>query len=236
MLKRGREEGSRPSAPEEILLAATVEFAGHGFAGARIDRIATRAHVSKGIIYYHFRSKRLLYQEVLRRIYSGLIGRLTRIAESDLTPGEKLSRIIADYAETIQKRPCDPVLLLRELCEGGTHLDKDTLKAFAGIPQTIFQVLNDGIADGSFRRGSLLAMYYLVMGPVVMFFVGAQFRARANTVANVYAAPQVEFAPDHFIKHIQDMVLAALSPERPDHVAFEESERTFLPVSRLTLK
>lgn len=45
-----------------ILDAASAEFAAHGYAGARIDAIATRAGVNKQLISYYFDGKEGLFQ------------------------------------------------------------------------------------------------------------------------------------------------------------------------------
>jgi AcrR family transcriptional regulator len=49
----------------EILAAARAEFAQHGLAGARVDRIARAAHASKERLYAHFGDKETLFREVL---------------------------------------------------------------------------------------------------------------------------------------------------------------------------
>jgi len=49
-----------------ILDAARAEFAEKGFDGARVDGIAKRADVNKALIYYYFKSKDELLQELLR--------------------------------------------------------------------------------------------------------------------------------------------------------------------------
>ena len=46
---------------QAILLAARDEFAQHGLAGARVDRIAERAGLNKRLIYYYFSSKDELF-------------------------------------------------------------------------------------------------------------------------------------------------------------------------------
>jgi AcrR family transcriptional regulator len=51
-----------------ILDAATEEFADHGVAGARIERIATRAGRNKQLIYHHFGSKAELHAAVILRV------------------------------------------------------------------------------------------------------------------------------------------------------------------------
>ncbi|NYI07346.1 TetR family transcriptional regulator [Allostreptomyces psammosilenae] len=48
-----------------LLQAATDEFAEHGVAGARVDRIARAAGVNKNLIYVYFGSKEQLFDAVL---------------------------------------------------------------------------------------------------------------------------------------------------------------------------
>lgn len=50
---------------EQILAAARTEFARYGFAGGRIDRIASAASASKERLYAHFGDKETLFREVL---------------------------------------------------------------------------------------------------------------------------------------------------------------------------
>jgi AcrR family transcriptional regulator len=50
---------------QRIFDAATAEFAGHGVAGARIDRIAAAAAANKQLIYAYFGSKRQLFEAVV---------------------------------------------------------------------------------------------------------------------------------------------------------------------------
>lgn len=50
-----------------ILDAAKAEFAAVGFAGARVDAIATAAGVNKRMLYHYFGDKRGLYREVYHR-------------------------------------------------------------------------------------------------------------------------------------------------------------------------
>jgi TetR/AcrR family transcriptional regulator len=58
------------TAAERILSAAMREFAKYGFAGARVERIVSRADVSPRSLYYHFGSKRGLYNAVRERLSS----------------------------------------------------------------------------------------------------------------------------------------------------------------------
>ncbi|GGP94082.1 TetR/AcrR family transcriptional regulator [Streptosporangium pseudovulgare] len=48
-----------------VLAAAGREFAEHGYAGAKVDRIAERAEMTRGAVYSNFPTKRALYLAVL---------------------------------------------------------------------------------------------------------------------------------------------------------------------------
>jgi AcrR family transcriptional regulator len=50
-----------------IFEAAVAEFARHGIAGARIDRIASEAKANKQLIYAYFGNKQELFSQVLSR-------------------------------------------------------------------------------------------------------------------------------------------------------------------------
>ncbi|RSN54668.1 TetR family transcriptional regulator [Actinomadura sp. WAC 06369] len=58
---------STDSTRDRIVAAAGAEFAGHGIAGARVDRIARAAQTSKERVYAYFRSKEKLYAFVAAR-------------------------------------------------------------------------------------------------------------------------------------------------------------------------
>ncbi|MFI1753551.1 TetR family transcriptional regulator [Streptomyces sp. NPDC020571] len=70
---------------ERILTAAMEEFARHGIAGARVDRIAKLARTSKERVYAYFRGKEALYAAVAAREYL-VIAEATQMDPYDL-PG-----------------------------------------------------------------------------------------------------------------------------------------------------
>ena len=59
----GPTDGTR----DRLLKAAAAEFAAHGIAGARVDRIARTARANKALIYHHFGNKDGLFSAVVGR-------------------------------------------------------------------------------------------------------------------------------------------------------------------------
>ena len=68
---------------ERIMAAAQKEFAAHGFAGARTDAIARRAHVNERMIFYCFESKEGLYRAVLAQNLSAKAALIESMPDED---------------------------------------------------------------------------------------------------------------------------------------------------------
>ena len=146
--------------PDRILAAAALEFAARGFAGARVDRIARRAHVNKAMLYYHFRSKQHLYRTLLRRMFTLAAARLQAIAESAASPADKVAGALAAMAAFIEEHAPFPRIMLREVAEGGVHLDRDTLTALAAVPRAFGAIVHQGVESGAFRRIDPMFAYF----------------------------------------------------------------------------
>ncbi|MFB7948863.1 TetR family transcriptional regulator [Kitasatospora phosalacinea] len=71
------------STRDRIVAAATAEFARHGIAGARIERIAKAARTSKERLYAYFRSKEELYATVAAAELTA-VAEATRLDPTDL--------------------------------------------------------------------------------------------------------------------------------------------------------
>ena len=65
--RRAREGHARP---QQIVAAAFEEFAEKGFAGTRLEDVAARAKVSKGLPYLYFKTKVELFKAVIRSVIS----------------------------------------------------------------------------------------------------------------------------------------------------------------------
>jgi AcrR family transcriptional regulator len=66
----------------QLLEAALAEFAAHGIAGARVDRVARQAGVSAGLVYTYFESKEALFDAVFDLIVT------TTVSQNPITPDD----------------------------------------------------------------------------------------------------------------------------------------------------
>jgi len=84
---------------EKLLLAATAEFATHGAAGARIDRIAERAGVNKRMIYAYFGNKEQLFDTVLEHSLAQLLEAVPLTADDLPGYAGRLFDYLVDHPE-----------------------------------------------------------------------------------------------------------------------------------------
>jgi AcrR family transcriptional regulator len=80
-----------PRTKELLLAAAREEFAAHGIAGARVDRIAERANVNKERIYGYFGNKEKLFDAVITDALDRLAAAVPLTAADD--PAEYVGRV-----------------------------------------------------------------------------------------------------------------------------------------------
>lgn len=139
---------------EDILEVATREFAAHGLAGARIEKIQQQTRTSKRMIYYHFGSKEGLYGAVIERAFE-----MVREVDKDFdpqmgTPEQALKKIANNAFDAFIKNPSFVRLLTFENLAGAPyirqsqHASRLNRMAMADLES----VLKRGYADGSIRK------------------------------------------------------------------------------------
>ena len=138
----------------DILEVATREFAAHGLAGARIEKIQQQTRTSKRMIYYHFGSKEGLYRAVIERAFE-----IAREVDKDFnpqkgTPEQALKQIANNAFEAFTQNPSFVRLLTFENLAGAPyirqsqHASRLNRMAMADLES----VLKRGHADGSIRK------------------------------------------------------------------------------------
>jgi len=131
-----------PAAAERLLEAALREFAAAGRAGARTQRIATRAGVNKQLIHYYYRTKAGLYTAVLEHVAQGVAGALTQLPLVGLTAVERLRRLVRGQFDFLRTHPRHTAILLA--ADGEGRWAEVAVKPVADL-------LRDGQATGFFR-------------------------------------------------------------------------------------
>ena len=104
----------------DILAAAAELFSHRGYYGVTVDAIAQGAGISKGNLYWYFRSK----EEIFQALFDDLSERLRlslpsqEIMESDASPREKVCAAARSLLETAEANPEAMSLMLQIAGQG----------------------------------------------------------------------------------------------------------------------
>lgn len=156
--------------PQEITEAALAAFADKGYAATRVDEVAKRAGVSKGLLYLYFKTKEDLFKAVIRSFVVPKIDELTAIIESsELSSEEFLRGPFLDFTKSLPGSPIS-ILVRLMISEGPKHPDllqfywENVVSRGLGALNIL---LDRGVANGEFRRSVVNELPHLFVMPVV---------------------------------------------------------------------
>ena len=86
---------------KQLLEAALAVIGEKGYSAATVDEIVDAAGVSKGVAYYHFKSKAVMAESILEEGIGGLIEGFERIAAEAPTAPEALTGMVELFATSI---------------------------------------------------------------------------------------------------------------------------------------
>jgi len=160
--------------PQEITAAALAAFAEKGYAATRVDDVARRAGVSKGLLYLYFKTKEELFKAVIRSFVVPRIEALTDIVDSSELSSEEFLR--GPFLEFVKTLPGSPISILIRLmiAEGPKH--PDLLQFYwenvvsRGLA-ALTEMLERGVQQGEFRRSVVNDLPHLFAMPVLFSII-----------------------------------------------------------------
>ncbi|WP_370412024.1 TetR/AcrR family transcriptional regulator [Streptomyces fradiae] len=147
----------RQATRAKLYEAAVTLIAEQGFSATTVDEIAERAGVAKGTVYYNFKSKTELFEELLRHGVSLLAGSLRAAAEETAERGgnriEALDAMIRAGLVFIDRYPAFTQLYVAELWRTGRAWNSTLLVVRQEAVAVVENVLRDGVAAGEIDGG-----------------------------------------------------------------------------------
>jgi AcrR family transcriptional regulator len=160
--------------PKEIADAAFAAFAEKGYAATRIDDVARRAGVSKGLTYLYYKTKEDLFKAVVKNVVVRRVDTLIGTVEStELSSEEFLRGPLLDFMKKVPGSPIAIVIRLL-ISEGPRHpdlvdyyYDNVVARGLAAIRQFIER----GVERGEFRREALEHQPHLFLAPMMLSMI-----------------------------------------------------------------
>jgi len=192
-----------------ILEAAKQEFAAHGLAGARVDRIAAKAGANKRMLYYHVGNKEELYLTVLEGAYEKIRAEERGLDLEHLNPPKAIGRLIEFTWSYFLRNSEFLALLNTENLAKARHLKHSTKVKSMHSPfvEMIRTVVRRGVASGDFVVEVDPVQLYISIAALCFFYL-----SNSATLSVIFGRDLLsEDARDERLDHMVALVLAALT-------------------------
>ena len=156
--------------PQEITEAAFTAFAEKGYAGTRIEEVARRAGISKGLMYLYFKTKEELFKAVIRSVVVPQVDLLERELDAAATSAEAYLRgPVLTFMKGIPGSRISVVIRLL-IAEAPRHPDLVEFYwqnvASRGLA-ALRKLLDRGVAAGEFKQTAVNELPQLLIAPVI---------------------------------------------------------------------
>lgn len=146
----------RQATRQKLYEAAVTLIAEQGFSATTVDEIAERAGVAKGTVYYNFKSKTELFEELLRHGVGLLTASLQAAADDtakrDGTSVQALDAMIRAGLAFIDRYPAFTQLYVAELWRTNRAWQSTLLVVRQQAVAVVEKVLQEGVDGGELSR------------------------------------------------------------------------------------
>ena len=181
----------RADTRQRLYEAAVELIAEQGFSATTVDDIALRAKVAKGTVYYNFKSKNDLFEELLRHGI-GLLTDGFRAAVAGLPPREAVGALVRTQLEYIRRYRAFAQLLLSEMWRTNREWHQTLILLREQAIGVIAETLQGGVDSGD-----LPSELDVPVAAAALFGIGL-----------VVAVDWLVFQPERPIEDVEESLLA----------------------------
>lgn len=161
---------------KKILTAARAVFAENGYNGTHVDEIARRAGVNKATLYYQIGDKDTLYANVIHQVIGNTAQGIAEAVAKAVHPEEKLKAYIYYVANTVDKNPELPPIMMREIASGGATLPRLVMEDMASILAILAGILEEGRKKGVFIETVPFLIHMMITGTILFYTKGSAIK------------------------------------------------------------
>jgi AcrR family transcriptional regulator len=177
----------------DILKSAAKAFRRLGYHGATVEKIAAALHMKKGNLYYYFKSKEEILFACHQYSLDRLLQLLDEVEQSGCGPTQKLRSLIVSSVHLIIDELHGTALILELEALSPTHL-KEVITRRDRFDRGIRQLLEEGIADGSFAPHDVKLRGFALLGAInwIPRWFNPAGPATSNEIADRFADYLIE--------------------------------------------
>jgi AcrR family transcriptional regulator len=159
---------SKPDKRTEILSAALELIAEHGFHGAPMSMIASRAKVAAGTIYCHFGSKDILIAELYREIENRILAIIVEECGEQMPVRERFVNLFTKLLGYFTEHALEfrYVEQFHNSPYGAEHR-RDKILGKNGDQDVFKNLFEQGVSQGIIKELPLVILFSLAFGPLL---------------------------------------------------------------------
>jgi len=204
----------KPDKKTSILTVSETLFSELGYEGTSTRQIAKEAGVNMAMINYYFGSKEGVFMEIMNQRLTGFKAQLISISEEPISHMEKLVRVVDSYSRRVLCNVSFHRMMHRELSLAQRPELWEKLKiAMNENLMVIDKIVNEGIADGTFRKVDVRMLIATIMG-TISYVVTSPSKLTPDSSLDITKPKDKEILTKRLSVHLQDLVKTYLTPNK----------------------
>lgn len=204
----------KPDKKANILKAAETLFSELGYEGTSTRHIAKESGANMSMINYYFGSKEGVFLDIMNQRIQDFYEQLVSIDQDSISPLEKLMQVIERYTKRIMCNISFHKMMHRELSLAQRPEMFCKLKdAMAANLIFIEKIINEGIADGSFRQVDVRMVIATIMG-TISTVATMPSKITEESQLDITDPKQREILTRRIVVHLKDLIQTYLTPHK----------------------
>ncbi|MDB9722897.1 MAG: TetR/AcrR family transcriptional regulator [Fidelibacterota bacterium] len=142
---------------DQILHAALTVLIRNGYEHSRMDDIVKESQLSKGALYWYYKSKKEIYLDLVNFWVTKYSVTINHLAETTKPAPKQLKSLFNYFIDQYESDP-DPFKALTEfwtIAQQDTDFKKKLQKVYSHFLEVLEKIISKGVNDGDFKKVNL---------------------------------------------------------------------------------
>jgi len=139
---------------DQILDAALTVLVQNGYEGSRMDDVVSESQLSKGAIYWYYKSKKAMYLDLVNFWVIRYSATINHLVENDQAAPDQLKSLFNYFIDQYESDP-DPFIALTEfwsMAQKDDDFRAKLQKVYSQFLEVLEKIVAKGLKDGDFKK------------------------------------------------------------------------------------
>ncbi len=139
---------------DQILDAALTVLVQNGYEGSRMDDVVSESQLSKGAIYWYYKSKKDMYLDLVNFWVIRYSATINHLVENDQAAPDQLKSLFNYFIDQYESDP-DPFIALTEfwsMAQKDNDFRAKLQKVYSQFLEVLEKIVAKGVKDGDFKK------------------------------------------------------------------------------------